>query len=424
MKNATTAVIFMNIFNLYCTQYRVDPPLNTIMDNGAASYELIQLLQPTHNESVKNNDKIDGETLNKHITRNFRSKTIVPVKTDYEATNIKVIEAYYNRNCNSAKDSIKNFGAIMSYSNIKAEMWPILKNANKNKVDLNKIYNGYIVFRKNKNLCLNCGYSNHQTEKCRVDPVNSKNISNELIKQTQQQDVHKNINKLKEYIDLIFFIVCNIEITHSDPRQRYTQQSLVIKYHVDLEQIHELSLYQKLSNKELLFKAIENAQDDEAYLALALGSCNLGQAIVIPDGMIACWKHLHLQALDINPSNPLILLSLFRLMLGNNQLGLDQTFLDPKSSFIKETYYTLILDPHSATYINASPLTSKITFFDGKVVDQADVIIEFHAISEVFFSVLHMLNVELVQEKEFNRAVKKILVKSSDLSTQWNLCLG
>ncbi|KAM9982198.1 hypothetical protein ACTFIZ_006733 [Dictyostelium cf. discoideum] len=111
---------------------------------------------------------------------------------------------------------------------IKAEMFPILKNANNNKVDLNKINNGYIVFRKNKNLCLNCGYSNHQTEKCRVDPVNSKisqyhhledydfsinkdslyslnsfynqNISNELIKQTQQQDVHKNINKLKEYI--------------------------------------------------------------------------------------------------------------------------------------------------------------------------------------------------------------------------------
>ncbi|KAM9992210.1 hypothetical protein ACTFIZ_004229, partial [Dictyostelium cf. discoideum] len=111
---------------------------------------------------------------------------------------------------------------------IKAEMLPILKNANNNKVDLNKINNGYIIFRKNKNLCLNCGYSNHQTEKCRVDPVNSKisqyhhleeydlsinkdslytlnsfynqNRSNELIKQTQQQDVHKNINKLKEYI--------------------------------------------------------------------------------------------------------------------------------------------------------------------------------------------------------------------------------
>ncbi|KAM9994001.1 hypothetical protein ACTFIZ_011967 [Dictyostelium cf. discoideum] len=344
MKNAATAVIFMNIFNLYCTQYRVDPSLKTIMDNGAASYELIQLLQPTHNESVKNNDKIEGETLNKLIARNFRSKTTVPVKTDYEATNTKMIEAYCNRNCNSVQDSIKNIEAIMSFSNvinpvylihgtaevqlqylrsildntiisllkmvvpdwlqtdvaiklnsqtditecreaiaelvnnnadkfskrkslepafnagdkfsigkkqsnqaaptqssqsrpatyeaaaakIKAEMLPILKNANNNKVDLNKINNGYIVFRKNKNLCLNCGYSNHQTEKCRVDPVNSKisqyhhledydfsinkdslyslnsfynqNISNELIKQTQQQDVHKNINKLKEYI--------------------------------------------------------------------------------------------------------------------------------------------------------------------------------------------------------------------------------
>ncbi|KAM9985591.1 hypothetical protein ACTFIZ_000211 [Dictyostelium cf. discoideum] len=98
MKNAATAVIFMNIFNLYCTQYRVDPSLKTIMDNGAASYELIQLLQPTHNESVKNNDKIEGETLNKLIVCNFRSKTTVPVKTDYEATNTKMMEAYCNRN--------------------------------------------------------------------------------------------------------------------------------------------------------------------------------------------------------------------------------------------------------------------------------------------------------------------------------------
>ncbi|KAM9994454.1 hypothetical protein ACTFIZ_012925 [Dictyostelium cf. discoideum] len=134
MKNAATAKIFMNIFNLYCTQYRVDPSLKTIMDNGAASYELIQLLQLTLNESVKNNDKIEGETLNKLITRNFRTKTTVPYKTYYKATNIKVIEAYYNGNCNYAqdsiknieaiiiitlsKDSIKNIEAIMSYSNV------------------------------------------------------------------------------------------------------------------------------------------------------------------------------------------------------------------------------------------------------------------------------------------------------------------
>ncbi|KAM9954977.1 hypothetical protein ACTFIW_000807 [Dictyostelium discoideum] len=43
------------------TAYGVDPTLNTIMDNGPTSNELFQLLQPTHNESVKNNDKIEGE---------------------------------------------------------------------------------------------------------------------------------------------------------------------------------------------------------------------------------------------------------------------------------------------------------------------------------------------------------------------------
>ncbi|KAM9974060.1 hypothetical protein ACTFIR_009402 [Dictyostelium discoideum] len=57
------------------------------MDNGVASNELLQLLQPNHNESVKNNDKIEGETLN-------------------------------NRNCYSAQDVIKNIEAIMSYNNV------------------------------------------------------------------------------------------------------------------------------------------------------------------------------------------------------------------------------------------------------------------------------------------------------------------
>ncbi|KAM9955056.1 hypothetical protein ACTFIW_008720 [Dictyostelium discoideum] len=73
IRNAATAVIFINLFTIHCTQNGVDPTLKTIMDNGAASNELLQLLQPTHNESVKNNDKIECETLKKLIHRNFRS---------------------------------------------------------------------------------------------------------------------------------------------------------------------------------------------------------------------------------------------------------------------------------------------------------------------------------------------------------------
>ncbi|MGR3973258.1 MAG: hypothetical protein QRY72_01580 [Candidatus Rhabdochlamydia sp.] len=225
------------------------------------------------------------------------------------------------------------------------------------------------------------------------------------------------LNELQEKLYL------KIMATHSDPRKLYTQLALVRKYHVDLEQIHELSFNQKLSNKELLFKAIEeNAQDDEAYLALALGSYNLGQAIIMPDGMIACWKHLLLQALDINPNNPLTLLSLVWLMPASNQLALDERLLDPKNSLSREAYDTLRLDPNSLTYTEASPLTSKVTLFNGKVVDQADVIIELHAVDQTFFfAALHMLNSELIQEKEFNRVIKKILAISRDLSTQWNL---
>ncbi|KAM9948594.1 hypothetical protein ACTFIT_009792 [Dictyostelium discoideum] len=118
LKNAATAVIFMNLFTIHCSQNGVEPTLKTIMDNGAASNELFQLLQPTHNESVKNNDKIEGETLKKLIHRNFRSKNLVPFKTDYEAANTKVVEAINHRNCYSAQDVIKNIEAIMSYHNI------------------------------------------------------------------------------------------------------------------------------------------------------------------------------------------------------------------------------------------------------------------------------------------------------------------
>ncbi|KAM9950939.1 hypothetical protein ACTFIT_001921 [Dictyostelium discoideum] len=118
LKNAATAVIFMNLFTIHCSQNGVEPTLKTIVDNGAASNELFQLLQPTHNESVKNNDKIEGETLKKLIHRNFRSKTLVPFKTDYEAANTKVVEAINHRNCYSAQDVINNIEAIMSYHNV------------------------------------------------------------------------------------------------------------------------------------------------------------------------------------------------------------------------------------------------------------------------------------------------------------------
>ncbi|KAM9998346.1 hypothetical protein ACTFIY_008019 [Dictyostelium cf. discoideum] len=106
LKNAATAVIFMNLFTVHCSQNGVDPTLQILMDNGAASNELLQSLQPTHNESVKNNDRIEGETLKKLINRNFRSKTLVPIKTDYESANIKVVDAITNRNCQSAQDMV------------------------------------------------------------------------------------------------------------------------------------------------------------------------------------------------------------------------------------------------------------------------------------------------------------------------------
>ncbi|KAM9974321.1 hypothetical protein ACTFIR_012842 [Dictyostelium discoideum] len=47
-----------------------------------------------------------------------RSKTLVPVKTDYEAANIKVVNSISNRNWYSVQDVIKNYETIMSYNNV------------------------------------------------------------------------------------------------------------------------------------------------------------------------------------------------------------------------------------------------------------------------------------------------------------------
>ncbi|KAM9974320.1 hypothetical protein ACTFIR_012841 [Dictyostelium discoideum] len=99
--NSTTTVIFMNLFTIHCTQNGVDSTFKTIMDNGTASNRLFQLLQPTHNEQVKKNDKIEGETLKKLI---------------------HLADAISNRNCYSDQDVIKNRShyELQQYNNVLA----------------------------------------------------------------------------------------------------------------------------------------------------------------------------------------------------------------------------------------------------------------------------------------------------------------
>ncbi|KAM9954241.1 hypothetical protein ACTFIW_003782 [Dictyostelium discoideum] len=80
LKNAATAVIFMNLFTIRCTQNGVDPTLKTIMDNGAASNELLQLLQPTHNESVKNTDFFDRVRRNNIAKEIYDYEVLLPIK--------------------------------------------------------------------------------------------------------------------------------------------------------------------------------------------------------------------------------------------------------------------------------------------------------------------------------------------------------
>ncbi|KAM9960513.1 hypothetical protein ACTFIW_009655 [Dictyostelium discoideum] len=200
LKNAATSVIFMNLFTIHCTQNGVDPTLKTIMDNGAASNELLQL----------------------------DPRLLVPVKTDYEAANIKVVDAISNPHHASYNNVINPVYLIhgthevqLEYlrsildSNILALLkmvvpdWLqtdvaiklntqtditecreaitelVLNNAdNRNhhdaqaekiradtlpklqkgsKVDSQKVRSSFIVYRESKGHCLNCGKSNHKS---------------------------------------------------------------------------------------------------------------------------------------------------------------------------------------------------------------------------------------------------------------------
>ncbi|KAM9962822.1 hypothetical protein ACTFIR_005739 [Dictyostelium discoideum] len=75
VKSKKTPRLTDDIYTTEKTGNGVDPTLKTIMDNYAAFLELFQLLQPTHNELA-----------------------LAPVKTDYEAANMKVVDAISNRN--------------------------------------------------------------------------------------------------------------------------------------------------------------------------------------------------------------------------------------------------------------------------------------------------------------------------------------
>ncbi|KAM9974095.1 hypothetical protein ACTFIR_009437 [Dictyostelium discoideum] len=104
---------------------------------------------------------------------------------------------------------------------IRAETLPKLGNGSK--VDLKKVRSSFIVYRESKGYSLNCGKSNHKVATCGVGPVDSRvypdydfpvnkdslytlnsfynqNIVSQLYQQSQKHDVHKNINKLKEYV--------------------------------------------------------------------------------------------------------------------------------------------------------------------------------------------------------------------------------
>ncbi|KAM9973847.1 hypothetical protein ACTFIR_012911 [Dictyostelium discoideum] len=121
----------------------------------------------------------------KLIHRNFRSKTLVPIKTDYEAANIKVkmvvpdwlqtdvtIKLNTQTDITECREAITELDHAVSNLNshsrnhhdaqaekIRAETLPKLSC----KVDLKK-----------QGHCLNCGKSNHKFDTCGVGPVDTR----------------------------------------------------------------------------------------------------------------------------------------------------------------------------------------------------------------------------------------------------------
>ncbi|KAM9954867.1 hypothetical protein ACTFIW_000970 [Dictyostelium discoideum] len=197
LKNTATSVIFMNLFTFHCTQNGVDPTLKTIMDNGATSNELLQLLQPTHNESVKNNDKIEGgESKSKILNKNYK---------------------------------------ISQYHHLEDYDYPVNKDS---LYTLNSFYN--------------------------------QNIVTQLHQQSQQQDVHKNSNKLKEYVKDLYGIKLVPDTTVPIPKaveseMKYKPQKIEFNTPTDLTNIDDKNYTVNIFNHPKRLNSNKELINDEEY---------------------------------------------------------------------------------------------------------------------------------------------------------------
>ncbi|EAL60400.1 hypothetical protein DDB_G0294144, partial [Dictyostelium discoideum AX4] len=309
----------------------------------------------------------------KLIHRNFRSKTLVPFKTDYEAANTKVVEAINHRNCYSAQDVIKNIEAIMSYHNVINPVYLIhgtaevqleylrsildnnilallkmvvpdwlqtdiaiklntqtditecretiteimllqiitLNNRNSfdaqadkiraailpeirkdSKVDLKKIRSSFIVYRQSKGYCLNCGdeskskilnknykISQYHHLEDNDYPVNkdslytlnsfyNQNIVKQLHQQSQQHDVHKNINKLKEYVKDSYGIKLVPDTTVPIPKaveseMKYKPQKIEFNTPTELTNVQDKNYTVNIFNRPKILNSSKELINDE-----------------------------------------------------------------------------------------------------------------------------------------------------------------
>ncbi|KAM9979588.1 hypothetical protein ACTFIY_008863 [Dictyostelium cf. discoideum] len=176
-------------------------------------------IRPTEVDDMYTTESTDESDVQVREKEPNKSKTLVSIKTDYEAANIKVVDAITNRNCQSTQDYLRSIldSNILALLKMVVPDWLqtdvssklntqtecreaitelVLNNADKfsrkrssdslsnngekfptkknHAVPNYTLITGFLVYRYTKGYCLNCGHSNHKTSNCRLDPVDSK----------------------------------------------------------------------------------------------------------------------------------------------------------------------------------------------------------------------------------------------------------
>ncbi|MGR3912783.1 MAG: hypothetical protein QRY71_05715 [Candidatus Rhabdochlamydia sp.] len=257
-----------------------------------------------------------------------------------------------------------------------------------------------------------------------VDLLTEEERHNLMLAQAfKEARFHSSIDEDLEELQEKFYL--NLIANSSCPEQFYRALASIKDQDINLHEMHELSTGAMMSNLDLLMKGLEhNPLDHEAYITLAIGSHNLGQALSMPGGSIACWKQLLLQAIDINPTSSSALFSLICMMQCSNILNLDDIFKEELATLTEEGFLALKSQEDVLKYAGEGKIASKVRLLNGEVVSHTDLFIRLYQLSdgkEAFMKALYVIHAEQNDVQSFSTFVEELIKSSIDFGLKWDM---